>query len=120
MRKIIFLLIFIVFASCSKSDNLFLVIKEAQWYLTSTDYGSGALHLKISGTTNGNEVAVFKTNGEGLILELDSKKNFNDDFIFDFFATVPVGEFEIRTIIMAFKNRYDTVSVPLNSGKLKF
>jgi hypothetical protein len=78
------------------------------------------VHLKILGSTNGDEVAVFNPHHEFQKIELDSKKNFNSDIVFYYFATVPGGEFEMSTIIMAFRDRWDTLSVHLNSGNLKY
>jgi len=50
---------------------------------------------------------------------LDSKKNFNTDIGIGFFHEVPTAEFEMSTRVMAIKGS-DTLSVPLNSGKLKY
>jgi len=126
MKRIIFLFVIITFASCSnKEDNspATLSITNSQWYLTRTNYGGGMVNLKIEGSTNGNKVTV-RTSGDGVIsdenVELDSKKNFNKDVVISFTATsVPSGEFEVNTKVMAYKG-IDTLVVPLNSGKLKY
>ena len=119
MKKIIFLLVIIAFTSCTKKDDVILHITDSQWYLTNNNYGSGDVHLKISGSTNGDEVLISLSRNSGISLLLDSKKNFNSDIVINFFATVPGGEFEMSTRVMAIKGS-DTLSVPLNSGKLKF
>jgi len=124
MKKIIFLLLIIGFASCSKREDATLNITNSQWYLTrNTLVPAGTVNLKVAGSTNGNKVTV-RTNGDGLIfdenVDLDSKKNFNADIVICFFATsVPSGEFELSTKVMAYKGS-DTLVVTLNSGKLKY
>jgi hypothetical protein len=123
MKNIIFLLIIIGFASCLIRDDATLSISNSQWYLTRNILGGGEVNLKISGSTNGDKVTV-RTYGDGVIfdenVELDSKKNFNKDVGISFTATsVPSGEFEMSTKVMAYKGS-DTLVVPLNSGKLKY
>jgi hypothetical protein len=64
------------------------------------------------------------TSGDGVAslqkVEVNSEKNFDTDIVIGFFATVvPSGEFEMISKVMAFKGR-DTISIPLNSGKLKY
>jgi hypothetical protein len=81
------------------------------------------VNLKIAGSTNSDKVTV-RTYGDGVVsdenVELDSKKNFNEDIVISFTATsVPSGEFEVNTKVMAYKGT-DTLVVPLNSGKLKY
>jgi hypothetical protein len=124
MKKIIFLLIIIGFISCSKKEDATLNITNSQWYLTrNTLIPAGVVNLKIAGSTNGDKVTV-RTYGDGVIfdenVELDSKKDFNADIVILFFATsVPSGEFEVNTEIMAYKGS-DTLVVPINSGKLEY
>jgi hypothetical protein len=123
MKKIIFLLVIIVFVSCSKREDATLRITNSQWYLTKNIYGGGEVNLKILGSTNGDKVTI-RTYGDGVVsdenAELDSKKNFNSDIVISFTATsVPSGEFEVSTKVMAYKDT-DTLVVPLNSGKLKY
>jgi hypothetical protein len=126
MKKIIFLLAIIAFTSCSKKEDntpATLNINYSQWYLTRTNYGGGMVNLKIEGSTNGDKVTI-RTHGDGVNsdvnLELDSRKNFNEDIIISFTATsVPSTEFEVSTKVMAYKGT-DTLRVTLNSGKLKY
>lgn len=126
MKKAIFLLVIIVFASCSKKEDnsdTTLNITNSQWYLTRTNYGGGMVNLEIAGSTNSDKVTI-RTSGDGVKsdenVELDSKKNFNKDIVISFTATsVPSGEFEVSTKVMAYKGS-DTLVVPLNSGKLKY
>jgi len=126
MKKIVFLLVIMSFASCSKKEDnsrTTLSITDSQWYLTRNNYGGGMVYLKIVGSTNGDKVTV-RTYGDGVVsdanVELDSKKNFNKDVIISFTATsVPSGEFEVSTKVMAYKDA-DTLGVALNSGKLKY
>lgn len=126
MKKIIFLLSIIALASCSKKEDnspATLSITNSQWYLTRTNYGGGMVNLNIEGSTNSNKVTI-RTYGDGLVsdenVELDSRKNFNKDVVISFTATsVPSGEFEVNTKVMAYKG-IDTLVVPLNSGKLKY
>jgi hypothetical protein len=126
MKKIIFLLSIIALASCSKKENnspATLSITNSQWYLTRTNYGGGMVNLKIVGSTNGDKVTI-RTYGDGVRsdenVELDSKKRFNKNIVISFTATsVPSGEFEVSTKIMAYKGT-DTLTVPLNSGILKY
>jgi hypothetical protein len=125
MKKIIFLLAIIGFASCLENEDKVttLNITTSQWYLTRTNYGGGMVNLKLEGSTNGEKVTV-RTYGDGLRsdynIALDSDKNFNEDIVIAFTATsVPGGEFELTTKVMAY-GRVDTLVVPLNSGKLKY
>lgn len=126
MKKIVFLLLIMTFASCSKKEDnspATLNITDSRWYLTRTNYGGGMVNLKIAGSTNGDKVTV-RTYGDGVNsdenVELDSKKNFNKDIVISFTATsVPSGEFEVTTKVMAYKGM-DTLTLPLNSGKLKY
>jgi hypothetical protein len=126
MKKAIFFLVIIVFASCSKKEDnseITLNITDSQWYLTRTNYGGGLVNLKIAGSTNSDKVTI-RTYGDGVVsdrnVELDSKKNFNKDIVISFSATsVPSVEFEVGTKVMAYKGT-DTLVVPLNSGKLKY
>jgi hypothetical protein len=121
--NIFFICLIIVFASCSKKDDATLRITNSQWYLTKNIYGGGEVNLKILGSTNGDKVTI-RTYGDGVVsdenAELDSKKNFNKDIVISFTETsVPSGEFEVSTKVMAYKGT-DTLVVPLNSGKLKY
>jgi len=116
----------IAFTSCSKKEDntpATLNINYFQWYLTRTNYGGGMVNLKIEGSTNGDKVTI-RTHGDGVNsdvnVELDSRKNFNDDIIISFTVTsVPSTEFEVSTKVMAYKGT-DTLGVTLNSGKLKY
>jgi hypothetical protein len=123
MKRLIFLLVIIAFVSCSKKDDAALRITDSQWYLTRNILGGGEVNLKISGSTNGDKVTV-RTYGDGVIfdenVELDSKRNFNKDVGISFTATsVPSGEFEMSTKVMAYKGS-DISVVYLKSGKLKY
>jgi len=115
--------VIIAITSCTKVDDATLRIKDSQWYLTRNILGGGEVNLKILGSTNGDKVTV-RTYGDRVIfdenVDLDSKKNFNKDVGISFTATsVPSGEFEMSTKVMAYKGS-DTLVVPLNSGKLKY
>lgn len=120
------LLVIIGFASCSKNtDNsdITLNITNSQWYLTRINNAGGMVNLKIAGSTNADKVTI-RTYGDGVVsdenIELDSKKSFNEDITISFTMTsVPGGEFEVSTKVMAF-NSTDTLVVPLNSGKLQY
>jgi hypothetical protein len=126
VKKIILLLVIIGFASCSKNtDNsdITLNITNSQWYLTRINNAGGMVNLKIAGSTNADKVTI-RTYGDGVVsdenIELDSKKSFNEDITISFTMTsVPGGEFEVSTKVMAF-NSTDTLVVPLNSGKLQY
>ena len=122
MKKIIFLLVFIAFTSCTKVDDATLSITTSQWYLTRDIYGDGFVNLKILGSTNGDKVMIL-TSGDGVAywekVDLDSQKNFNTDITIAFFNEVPTAEFEMSTKVMASKGN-DSIMIPLNSGKLKY
>jgi hypothetical protein len=122
MKKLIFLLVIIAFTACTKKDDATLSITTSQWYLTKDIYGDGFVNLKVLGSTNGDNVMIL-TSGDGVLYwkkaDLDSKKNFNTDITIGFFHEVPTTEFEMSTKVMAIKGS-DTISVPLNSGKLKY
>ena len=115
-------MVIIAFNSCTKADDATLSITTSQWYLTRDIYGDGIVNLKILGSTNGDKVMIL-TSGDGVAywekVDLDSKKNFNTDIGIGFFHTIPGGEFEMNSKVMAFKGG-DTISIPLNSGKLKY
>jgi hypothetical protein len=118
-----FILLIVVFASCSKETDTILNLTNSQWYLTRTNNGGGLVNLKIEGSTNSDKVTI-RTFGDGVVSDrtvgLDSKKNFKEDVVISFTATsVPSGEFEVSTKVMAYKGS-DTLVVPLNSGKLKY
>lgn len=118
-----FIFLIVVSASCSKETETILNVTNSQWYLTRSNYGGGFVNLKIEGSTNGDKVAI-RTYGDGAVsdrtVELDSKKNFSEDIVISFTATsIPSGEFEVSTNVMAYKGG-DTLVVPLNSGKLKY
>jgi hypothetical protein len=75
------------------------------------------------GSTNGDKVMIL-TSGDGVEswqkVELNSGKNFDTDIVIGFFATtVPNGEFEMSTKVIAYKGT-DSLMIPLNSGKLKY
>jgi hypothetical protein len=126
MKKIIFLLVIIGFAACSKKvdiSDITLNITNTQWYLTRINNVGGMVNLKVAGSTNGDKVTI-RTYGDGVAsdenVELDSKKNFNKDITISFSVTaVPSGEFEVGTKVMAYKG-VDTLVVHLKSGKLKY
>lgn len=118
-----FIFLIVVSASCSKETETILNVTNSQWYLTRSNYGGGFVNLKIEGSTNGDKVAI-RTFGDGAVsdrrVKLDSKKNFSEDIVISFTATsIPSGEFEVSTNVMAYKGG-DTLVVPLNSGKLKY
>jgi hypothetical protein len=123
MKKIIFLLIIIGFASCSKRYDATLSITNSQWYLTKNIYGGGEVNLKILGSTNGDKVMIL-TSGDEVAswqkVEVNSENNFDTDIVIGFFATaMPGGEFEMSTKVIACKGT-DSLMIPLNSGKLKY
>ncbi len=126
MKRIVLILVIILFVSCSEKedyDDIFLDITYTQWYLTRTNWGGGMVNLKIEGSTNGDKVTI-RTYGDGKIsdrnIELDSKKKFYDDVVISFTAmSVPGNEFESNTKVMAYRDM-DTLTVTLNSGKLKY
>lgn len=127
MKKFLqFLLLVGVSLACSKEadqNKPAITITNSQWYLDEFLYGGGTVNLKISGSTDGEKLTV-RTFGDGVVsdenVELDAHKNFNKDIVIRFFiTTVPGGEFEVATKVMAFRGA-DTTVITLNSGKLKY
>ena len=122
MKKLIVLLVFIVFTACTKKDDATLSISTSQWYLSRDIYGDGFVNLKVLGSTNGDKVMIL-TSGDGVLYwektDLDSKKNFNSDITIHFFHEVPTAEFEMSSKVMAIKGN-DSIMIPLSSGKLKY
>lgn len=122
MKKIVFLLVFIVFTSCTKKDDATLSLTFSEWYLTRDIYGDGFVNLKVLGSTNGDKVMIL-TSGDGVLYwektDLDSKKNFDADITIAFFHEVPTAEFEMTSKVMAIKGN-DSITILLNSGKLKY
>ena len=80
----------------------------------------------MTGSTNADKVTV-RNYGDGLIsdqnIALDSHKGFSNDTVvitFSHFSGVaPSEEFERSTIIRAYKGS-DTLTVKMNSGKLRY
>ena len=127
MKKLLLYLLLIgVFPACSKESNqnqTAITITKSQWYLTEFLYGGGTVNLKIAGSTDGEKLTV-RTFGAGVVSDeevvLDSHKNFNKDIVIRFFVTtVPTGEFEVTTNVMAYQGA-DTTVIMLNSGKLNY
>ena len=109
------------------SDGTFLKITKSTWFTTTTNSNSfGQVNLAITGSTNADRVTV-QTSGDGLINEqnilLDSQKNFKQDTIAisftHFTGTPPTTEFERSTVVKAYKGA-DTLTITLNSGKLRY
>lgn len=127
MKKILlFLLLVSMFSACSKEsgqNKSAINITDCKWYLTEFLYSGGTVNLKISGSTDGQKLTV-RTFGDGVVsdenVELDAHNNFNKDIVIRFFiTTVPIGEFEVTTKVMAYQGA-DTTVITLNSGKLKY
>lgn len=104
-----------------------LTITNSTWFTTTTDSKSfGQINLAISGSTNADRVTVL-TRGDGLIGEqnilLNTDKSFKKDTVTISFAhfsgTVPTTDMETSTVIKAYRG-LDTLSITLQSGKLKY
>ena len=109
------------------SDGTFLKITKSTWYTTTTNSNSfGQVNLGITGSTNADRVTVL-TSGDGVIDEqnilLDTEKNFKQDTIgisfTHFTGTPPTTLFERSTVVKAYKGA-DTLTITLNSGKLRY
>ena len=109
------------------SDGTFLKITKSTWFTTTTNSNSfGQVNLGITGSTNADRVTVL-TSGDGVIDEqnilLDTQKNFKQDSIgisfTHFSGTPPTTLFERSTVVKAYKGA-DTLTVKLNSGKLRY
>ena len=109
------------------SDGTFLKITKSTWFTTTTNSNSfGQVNLAITGSTNADRVTVL-TSGDGVIDEqnilLDTEKNFKQDTIgisfTHFTGTPPTTEFERSTVVKAYKGA-DTLTIKLNSGKLRY
>ena len=117
------ILMLFVFTSCVKNEDPIVTITSSEWYLERIYDNGGSVHLKIMGASNADKVTI-KTFGDGDIsdrtLELNSKKQFDEDIIISFSITaVPSYEFVINTELKAYKNN-SMLQVPLTSGKLKY
>ena len=111
----------------TSSEGTFLKITKSTWFTTTTNSNSfGQVNLGITGSTNADRVTVL-TSGDGLINEqnilLDTQKNYKQDTIgisfTHFTGTPPTTEFERSTVVKAYKGA-DTLTVTLNSGKLRY
>lgn len=148
--EILVICFFLVFASCSTSNGTDLssgvtrdandstrvysdskgtniTITHSLWFTTTTDSKSfGQVNLAITGSTNADKVSVL-TSGDGVIGEqnilLNSDKSFKPDTVVisfsHFSGTPPTTGFGRSTVIKACKGS-DTLTVALNSGKLKY
>jgi hypothetical protein len=133
---ILFLYLFLVFTSCSKSVDTPKVYSDSKgtsisftnstWSTAKSTTGIGTVNLKISGSTNADRLTI-RTLGEsvdGLIndlnVKLDSKKSFNESVEITYTSTsVPTSQFELNTEVKAYRGS-DTLIVSLSSGKLKY
>jgi hypothetical protein len=148
--EILVICFFLVFASCTTSNGTdlstgftrnandsamvyrdskgtIITITNSLWFTTTTNSKSfGQVNLSITGSTNADKVSVL-TSGDGVIGEqnilLDSKKSFKTDTVVisfsHFSGTPPTTGFERSTVIKAYKGS-DTLTVTLNSGKLRY
>ena len=111
----------------TNSNGTFLKITKSTWFTTTTNSTSfGQVNLAITGSTNAYRVTVLNS-GDGLINEqnilLDTQKNFKQDTIAisftHFTGTPPTTQFERSTVVKAYKGA-DTLTITLNSGKLRY
>jgi len=142
MKKISVLLIGLtILFSCSKEDNSFkettcikstenynndngavLNLTSQKWYLKENGIGGVDVGVSIIGTTQGDSASI-RTYGDGLIadskIELNSEKEFNQEFGI-FFTSAPLSEEFItaNTIIMVFSGQ-DTLKANISSCSLK-
>jgi hypothetical protein len=109
------------------SKGTIITITNSMWFTTTTDSKSfGQVNLAITGSTNADRVTVL-TIGDGVLSEqeilLETDKSFKPDTIgisFSHFSEAPpTTEFERTTFIKGYKGS-DTLTVTLNSGKLKY
>lgn len=133
MKNLTWIICLLVLASCSKNDSVpadsysdakgtWVKVDSVKWYLTK-NYNGGDVHVKLSGITNADRIAI-RTTGDGLLannfLTLDPGKIFNADVINSFTATsVPAGSFTSSTKLFAYRGT-DTLTVTLTSGPLKY
>jgi hypothetical protein len=104
-----------------------LSITNSVWFTTTSNTNSfGQVNLAVTGSTNADKVTVM-TYGDGVPgeknIQLDTSKGFKNDstvISFTHFSGIPPAtEFESSTIIKAYKGS-DTISVILNSFKLRY
>ena len=109
------------------SKGTIITITNSLWFTTTTNSKSfGQVNLAITGSTNADKVSVL-TFGDGLMGEqyilLNADMSFKPDTFgisFSHFSGQPPATgFERSTVIMAYKGS-DTLTVTLNSGKLKY
>jgi hypothetical protein len=115
---------------CSKGSGTFdssngttLSLTKQDWFLKRNSIGGGTINVGLSGTTNGDSIAIL-TFGDGLLyyykIDLDSEKHFNQDISISFTATtVPSGSFKRTTNLLVFKGS-DTLKVDLESCPLSY
>lgn len=142
MKKITILLIgFITIFSCSKIDDTpnktscikskenynnnkgaVLELTRQKWYLEKNDIGGVNVGVNIIGSIQGDSASI-RTYGDGLIadtkIELNSEKEFNQEFGL-FFSSSPISEEFItaNTIIMVFSGQ-DTLKANISSCSLE-
>ena len=120
----------VIVDSCSKGSGTFsstsetiLYLTKQDWYLKRNSIGGGNIYVGLSGTTNGDSIAIL-THGDGLLsyykIALDSEKHFNQDISISFTAnSVPSGSLTVSTTILVFKGN-DTLRVSLESCPLSY
>lgn len=109
------------------SKGTIITIINSLWFTTTTNSKSfGQVNMAITGSTNADRVTVL-TSGDGVLSEqdilLETDKSFKPDTVgisFSHFSGQPPATvFERSTVIKAYKGS-DTLTVTLNSGKLRY
>ncbi|HEY4788173.1 MAG TPA: hypothetical protein VIH57_19095 [Bacteroidales bacterium] len=116
--------------NCTKGGNTFskqtgtsLILSNQQWYLQRNGIGGGSIHVRLSGSTNGDS-AKIACYGDGLLhyppITLNASKEFDEDFEISFTGTaVKPGDITEHTIVTVYKGT-DTLQVKLESCALRY
>jgi len=135
---ILFISLFLLFISCSKSTDTSVVYANAKgnisitftsdaWTAAKTSAGIGTVNLKIAGSTNGERVTIttYGDLSDGLIsddiVKLDSKLNFNESVLISTKSTEvsTTVAFKASTDIKVYRGD-DVLIVTLKSGNLTY
>jgi hypothetical protein len=103
-------------SGCKQSTDSMLSVSRAEWRLEQLSTGSGALYLKLVGSTTGEKVEIM-TFGDGLIemkeLRLSDGQKFNEDVEIAFSHAGFTTPVTFETLLKASSSNGESVSITL-------